>query len=306
MPLHPEVAAFLATLPPSDDSVPDPAAIRAFDAAHVPPVDERRPQLFAVADALAGEVPVRLYAPTDAATRGLIVYLHGGAFFSGSLDTHDAVARRLAEASGFAVVSAGYRLAPEAPFPAGLDDALAVLRWAVALGEDLGWDGEHLAVVGDSSGGTFAASVAATALDEGFDRITHQVLLYPSLDLDFDSDAYPSRAENAVGNGLETVTLKPWNSFYLDSGADPQDPRVSPLARADLAGLPATLVVTAEFDPLRDDGEAYAARLAEAGVPVTLRRVEGATHGFAQHFGHVPEFAAVFDEIGVFLRAEGE
>ena len=118
------------------------------------------------------------------------MYIHGGAFFLGSLETHDQVARALAKETGFRVVSVGYRLAPETAFPAGLDDCYAVVRWAAENGDRLGWNGPDLAVAGDSSGGTFVAAVAAMAHDDGFDRITHQVLLYPSLDLDFDVDRY--------------------------------------------------------------------------------------------------------------------
>lgn len=220
----------------------------------------------------AGEVPVRIYSPVEADSYGVLVYFHGGAFFLGSLETHDHVARSLAKETGLKVVSVGYRLAPEAAFPAGLDDCYAVVRWVAEEGTGLAWDGTTLAVAGDSSGGTFAAAVAARAHDDGFDRITHQILYYPSLDLDFDVDRYPSLRENAVGYGLETAGLKPFNAFYLDSGADPADPLVSPIKRTDLTGLPPALVVTAEHDPMRDEGELYGERLREAGVEATVSR----------------------------------
>jgi acetyl esterase len=139
------------------------------------------------------------------------------------------------------------------------------------------------------------------AHDDGFDRITHQILYYPSLDLDFDVDRYASLRENAVGYGLETAGLKPFNAFYIDSGADPADPLVSPVKRADLTGLPRALVVTAEYDPLRDEGELYARRLREAGVDVVLSRYAGAGHGFVEHFSWIPEFHRVFDETRDFL-----
>lgn len=306
MTLHPRVAEILATLPPPPAGPLDPAVLRAAEEAHLPPPAERLP-LHAVEDVVAatpaGDVPVRVYTPVEAASYGLLVYLHGGAFFLGGLDTHDHVARSLAFATGLRVVSVGYRLAPENPFPAGLDDCYGVVRWAVQEGNRLQWDGGTLAVAGDSSGGTFAAAVCAMAHDDGFDRVTHQVLYYPSLDLDFDEDRYPSLRENAVGYGLETAGLKPFNAFYLGSGADPADPRVSPVKRADLTGLPPALVVTAEHDPLRDEGELYAQRLREAGVEVTLSRYAGAGHGFVQHFSWLPEFAQVFTETARFLRA---
>ncbi|WP_181805877.1 alpha/beta hydrolase [Streptomyces shenzhenensis] len=305
MPLHPEIAKFLAALPAPPQGPLDPAAMRAGDEAHVPPLAERLP-LHSVEDAVArtasGEVPVRIYTPAEADRYGVIVYFHGGAFFLGSLETHDHVARSLAEETGLKVVSVGYRLAPEAAFPAGLDDCHAVVRWVAEEGESLAWDGVTLALAGDSSGGNFVAAVAARAHDEGFEAITHQILYYPSLDLDFDADRYASLRENAEGYGLETAGLKPFNAFYLDSGADPADPRVSPVKREDLTGLPPALVVTAEFDPLRDEGELYGRRLREAGVEATVSRYDGAGHGFVQHFSWIPEYHAVFAETRAFLR----
>ncbi|MER5439902.1 alpha/beta hydrolase [Streptomyces sp. NPDC002790] len=304
MPLHPEVAKFLATLPAPPEGPLDPVAMRAGEEAHVPPVEERLP-LHAVADLTAhtttGDVPIRVYTPTDADRHGLLVYFHGGAFFLGSLETHDHVARSLAKETGLKVVSVGFRRAPESAFPAGLDDCYAVTRWAAEQGESLGWDGTTLAVAGDSSGGTFAAAVAARAHDDGFDRITHQILYYASLDLDFDEDRYASLRENAVGYGLETAGLKPFNAFYVDSGADPADPLVSPIKRKDLSGLPSALVVTAQFDPMRDEGELYGGRLQEAGVATTVSRYEGAGHGFVQHFSWIPEYHRVFTETRDFL-----
>ncbi|MDP5185311.1 alpha/beta hydrolase [Blastococcus sp. BMG 814] len=284
--------------------------MRAGEEAHVPPLADRLP-LHAVEDRTvptpAGDVPVRIYSPVEAGSSGVLVFFHGGAFFLGSLETHDHVARNLAEETGLTIVSVGYRRAPEAAFPAGLQDCYGVVRWVAEHGDELGWDGGTLAIAGDSSGGTFVAAVAAMAHDDAIasgqsDCITHQVLFYPSLDLDFDEDRYPSLRDNAVGYGMETAGLKPFNAFYLDSGADPADPLVSPIKRADLSGLPPALVVTAEHDPLRDEGELYGRRLAEAGVPSTVSRYEGAGHGFVQHFSWIPEFARVYRETAMFLN----
>lgn len=305
MPVHPEIAKILATIPAPDGSPLDPAAMRAGEEAQVPPVEDRLP-LHAVEDAAVptadGSVPVRIYTPAKAKSYGVLVYFHGGAFFLGSLETHDHVARSLAKETGFKVISVGYRRAPEAAFPAGLLDCYAVVRWAADHGSELAWDGSRLAVAGDSSGGTFAAAVTGMAKDDGFDAISHQVLFYPPLDLDFDVDRYPSLRENAVGYGLETAGLKPFNAFYLDSGADPADPLVSPIKRADLSGLPAALVITAEFDPLRDEGELYARKLAEAGVDVVQSRYAGANHGFVANFSWIPEYYGAFKETAGFLR----
>ncbi|MFF5083363.1 alpha/beta hydrolase [Actinoplanes sp. NPDC000266] len=271
----------------------DPAVLRAAEESQVAAVSERLP-LHKVEDLGADGVPVRVYTPSPDADEAL-VYFHGGAFFLGSLETHDHVARALAKETGRQVISAGYRRAPEAAFPAGLQDCYAVVRWAAR-------DGRRVAIAGDSSGGNFAAAVAAMAHDDGFDRISHQILYYPSLDLDFDDDRYASLRENAVGHGLETAALRPFNAFYLNSGADPADPLVSPIKRADLTGLPPALIVTAEHDPLRDEGELYGRRLREAGVAVTVSRYAGAGHGFVQHSSANPGHHRVFGESAEFLR----
>jgi acetyl esterase len=298
--LHPEIAKFLDTLPPPPPGPLDPAVLRAAEEARVAPVGERLP-LHAVEDrtipTASGVVPVRIYTPVPGGPTGLLVYVHGGAFFLGSLDTHDHVARSLARETGCTVVAVGYRRAPEAAFPAGLLDCYAVVRWAAA-----NVDGQVLAIAGDSSGGTLAAAVTAMAHDDGFDRLTHQVLYYPSLDLDFDVDRYPSLRENAEGYGLETAGLAPFNAFYLDSGADPHDPLVSPVRRRDLTGLPPALIVTAEHDPLRDEAELYGRRLAEAGGEVTVSRYAGANHGFVANFSWIPEYHRAFEETAAFLN----
>jgi acetyl esterase len=289
MSLHPEITKALSTLPVTPPLL-DPAALRAAEELQVAPVQERLP-LETVEDAFADDVPVRIYTPADA--KGLLVYFHGGAFFLGSLDTHDHVARALAKETGRRVVAVSYRRAPEAAYPAGLQDCYTAVRWAA----------EHYgppALAGDSSGGNFVAAVAAMAHDDGFDHITHQVLFYPSLDLDFDADRYPSLRENAEGYGLETAGLKPFNAFYLASGAKPDDPLVSPIKRADLTGLPPALILTAEYDPLRDEGELYGRRLRDARVEATVTRYAGANHGFLVNFlGLFPE---AFREVAEFLR----
>ncbi|WP_026821138.1 alpha/beta hydrolase [Arthrobacter castelli] len=311
MPVHPEIAKLLATLPAPDHSAsPDPKQMRDAETGQIPPREERQPQLHAVKDVSAatssGDVPVRIYTPAEADSYGLLVYFHGGAFFSGSLDTHDHVARALANETGHKVISVGYRLAPEAAFPAGLQDCYGVVRWAAEQGADLAWDGRNLAIAGDSSGGNFVAAVVAMARDDGFEAITHQVLYYPSLDLDFDTGRYASLRENAEGYGLETAGLAPFNAHYFASGADPADPRVSPIKREDFSGLPPALILTAEYDPMRDEGELYGHKLTQAGVDATIHRYAGANHGFVQNFSWIPEYHQAFTETAEFLGAPSQ
>lgn len=309
MALHPTVAEFIASLPPAPPGPLNPEAMRAADESRVPPLEKRLPVHSVFDQTLstpAGEIPVRVYKPTAADFHPVLVYFHGGAFFLGSLNTHDHVARALADATQSVVVSVGYRLAPEHAFPAGLNDCYAVVQWIEQHGrgpsEGIGWDGRTLVVAGDSSGANFAAAVAAMAVERGLKCITHQVLYYPSLDLDFNVERYASMKTNAVGNGLETAMLKPFNAFYIDSGANPADPLVSPIKRQDLSGLPPTLIVTAECDPLRDEGELYGQKLEQAGVPATIHRYESAAHGFVQHFSWLPEFQGVFAQTADFIR----
>jgi acetyl esterase len=200
------------------------------------------------------------------------------------------------------VLSVGYRRAPEHPFPAAIHDVTGVVEWILASGASASWDGTTLALVGDSSGGTVATVVASALHDRGIDRITHQVLYYPSVDLDLDPRRYPSMVENATDYGMETAGIGPFNQFYFDSGADPQDPRVSPIKREDLSGLPPALILTGEFDPMRDEGELYGRRLQDAGVRTVVHRYEGAGHGFVQHFSWLPEYGAAFAETAAFLQ----
>lgn len=306
-PLHPEIAAIVEQIPSAKSTPPDPQAFREAEQERVPDVDKREPQLGLVEDVVAvtpvGEVPVRIYAADATAGRyGVIVYVHGGAFFSGSVDTHDHVARALAKETGKKVISVEYSLAPEAQFPRAIEEVFGVVRWVVQHDVELKWDEEVLALVGDSSGANLVAAVTFVAEDSGFRRITHQVLYYPSVDLDFDEQRYDSLTQNAEGYGLETKGLKPFNSFYLRNGADPADPLVSPIKRKNLRGLPTALVVTAGYDPLRDEGITYAQRLSEAGVDVTHIRFDNANHGFVANFSWIDEFYDVFRTTAKFLN----
>jgi acetyl esterase len=213
-------------------------------------------------------VPVRTYSTSDDETLPALVYLHGGRFFSGGLDTHDGACRALAAHSGWRIVAVDYHLAPEHKFPAALEDALTVAEW-------LGGRGVTAGIGGDSAGGGLAAA-AAIALRDRDVPLACLVLIYPMLDA---TCSLPSHQLYASGYGPSSGDMKRGWVEYLPSGADFRDPRVSPLWAGDLAGLPPTFLLTAEFDSLRDEGERFAERLREAGVPVTNSRLDGAIHG---------------------------
>jgi acetyl esterase len=215
----------------------------------------------------AGGVPVRLLVPE--APQGVVVYLHGGGWVMGTLDSFEAPLRALANAAGATVAAVDYRLAPEHPFPAALDDSLAAVRWLAAE-----FAGEPLVVAGDSAGGNLAAVVARRLRGEVPLRL--QVLIYPVTDAALET---PSKREFAERHGLSAAGMRRFWNLYL-GGADRSDPHASPLRAADLAGVAPAFVLTAEADVLRDEGEAYAAALREAGVPVELIRWPGTIHGF--------------------------
>ena len=229
-----------------------------------------------------------------------VVYLHGGGWVIGDLETHDHLCRALAKGAGAVVVSVDYRLAPEVRFPAAADDCYAATRWVAANGAELGIDPQRIAVAGDSAGGNLAAVVAQMARDRGGPQIAFQLLLCPVTDYGFDTASY---RENADGYLLtKNAMVWFWHHYLAEPAAQGRDPRASPMRAESLAGLPPAHVVTAEYDPLRDDGEAYAARLREAGVPVTQRRYEGQIHNFYA-MGHVLERgAAACDELCLVLR----
>lgn len=219
-----------------------------------------------------GGIPARLYRPSPEPAPFLL-FLHGGGWEVGSVEIYDAPVRRLALESGFAVLSVDYRLAPEAPYPAGLDDACAALAWAHAHLSELGGDGEFLAVAGDSSGANLAAALAQRTRDEGGPRIDHQLLVYPVVTRDFTTESYE---KYGAAFGLTTRTMQHFWDVYVGEAT----PEYSDLyAAGALTGLPPATVVTVSLDPLRSEGEEYAARLAQDGVPSTLVRVNGLIHG---------------------------
>jgi acetyl esterase len=232
-------------------------------------------------------LPARLYVPEGTLARPpLTVYFHGGGWVIGTLDTHDGTCRALANASKAAVLSVDYRLAPEHPFPTPLDDCYDATLWAAAHADSLGIDGAKIAVAGDSAGGNLAAAVALMVRDRGGPRLAHQLLIYPVTDADFERPSY-----GANGGGeyyLSTMGMQWFWRHYVGK----VDPRSEPLAAVihhpNLTGLPTATVITAEYDPLRDEGDAYAARLSEAGVDVDAVCAPGMIHGFFSLFQMIP------------------
>jgi acetyl esterase len=239
-----------------------------------------------VTDMDADGVPVRVYRPADDARLPCLVFYHGGGWVIGDLDTHDNVARNLARAAGCVVVAVDYRLAPEHPFPAPLDDCFTALKWAAGHARELGIDETRIAVGGDSAGGNLSAAVSLLARESGGPGIVHQLLLYPVTDCNFETASY---VENGEGFMLTRDGMQWFFNHYLSGGADGGDPLVSPLRASDHAGLPAATIITAEFDPLRDEGEAYGEKLAAAGVDARIKRFDGMIHGFAHMSDILPQ-----------------
>jgi acetyl esterase len=246
----------------------------------------------------AGRLPARVYHPEPGAVLPLVVHLHGGGWVGGSIAAADRPCRTLALASGCVVVSVEYRLAPENPFPAPLRDCVAATRWLAEHAAEIGADGRRIAVMGDSAGGNLAAATALVLRDEGGPAISHQVLLYPALD---QGGSYPSRVENATGYLLTAGSMEWFREHYF---ADPADPHASPLRADHLRGLPSATIVVAGFDPLRDEGVAYADRLRGDGVAVELLEWPGMVHGFFWMAGELQAARDLAADLAVVLRRE--
>ena len=301
MPVEPQIAALLAFLeaagtPPMHEGTAEQAreAFRSLSVGARPPaavvpvgsVDD------IVLPGPAGDLAARVYRPTVETPVPTVLLFHGGGFVIGDLDTHDNMARSICRDCEAVVLSVDYRLAPEAPFPAAVEDALAATRWAADHLAELGGT-ETLAVAGDSAGGNLAAVVAQQARDAGGPEIAAQLLVYPATDVVGD---YASRTDNGEGYFLDLPTMGWFIGQYAADPATHADPRLSPLRASSLAGLPPAVVVTAEYDPLRDEGEAYADALRAAGVKVESRRFAGMIHGFIDMGPHSAGAQQAVDE----------
>ncbi|MEO8298179.1 MAG: alpha/beta hydrolase [Burkholderiales bacterium] len=276
MPLDPIVENLLAQMagrPPMSSLTPQQARALPTMMGTVypagPPLHEVSDQVVATA---GGSVAVRVYLPTSA-PRGYATFLHGGGWVIGSIAGYDNFLRAMAHETGFAIVSADYRMAPEHRFPAAVDDAVAVALWTQAQAASLVLP---FVLMGDSAGANLAAAVAGLFAEQGIE-VALQLLIYPVTDADFDR---PSYRENAEGFMLTRDSMMWFWDQYAPVVADRHDPRAAPLRAGSLAGRAPAFVLTAEYDPLRDEGEAYAVALQRAGVPAVLRRYDGMIHGF--------------------------
>jgi acetyl esterase len=243
-------------------------------------------------------VPVRIYRPRGTGPFPICLYFHGGGWVVGDLDSHDHVCRSLARRGGAVVVNVDYRLAPETKFPGPLDDCSDALQWAEANARKLGGDPSRIAVAGDSAGGHLAAGLALRTRDQRGPRIALQLLIYPVTDNLFETTSY---TEFADGYGLTRANMQWFWECYLRTPADAENPWNVPL-KADLRGLPPAFVVTAEYDVLRDEGEAYAKRLHDAGVAVRCVRYNGMNHGFIRMAAVYPQADRAVTDLGNALR----
>jgi acetyl esterase len=253
-----------------------------------------------------GTIPARLYVPKEPRQHdGLspaLVFFHGGGWVIGDLDSHDVVCRQLAAEGALIVISVDYRLAPEHKFPAAADDAIAATRWIAAHARDLGVDASRLSIGGDSAGGNLAAVVALAARDAGGPALAGQVLIYPATDF---AMTHGSHSEPETSVLLTHSVIRWFRDHYLNGAADIHDWRASPARAQNLAGLPPAYVLTAGADPLRDEGDEYAERLRQAGVPVTYKHFPGQFHGFFTMGKLLRQANVAVSEIGVWLKGLG-
>jgi acetyl esterase len=308
--LAPQVRSFLETVAaagdPAIETLP-PAGARRMVSEGSPLVSGDPEPVAAVEDVAipgaGGAIRVRVYTPAEAAPRPAMVYFHGGGWVVCDVETHDVVCRAIAVRSGAVVVSVDYRLSPESKFPAAVDDCFAATCWVAANAGRFGIDPARIAVGGDSAGGNLGAVIALKSRDERGPAIVLQVLVYPVTNLaSFDT---PSYGEFAEGYDLTRPQMEWFRSHYLASPEDGRNPYASPLLADDLRGLPPALVITAECDPLRDEGEAYARRLEEAGVPVTCTRYAGMIHPFFTLGGVIPQTHQAVQQVADALRRAG-
>ncbi len=300
MPVDPHIAALLtmmdqAGMPPMYEGSPEVGRELYLQLTHGARTPEQLVPVASTEDRTVpgaqGNLEARVYRPEGEGPFPTVVFFHGGGWVIGDLDTHDNMARHVCRGSRAVVIAVDYRLAPEHPFPAAAEDAVAAARWVAQHLDELGGNG-RLAVAGDSAGGNLAAVVAQQLHADGT-PLVGQLLIYPAVDA---GGEYPSRVQNARGYMLEQPSMDWFYGHYAGTWDDAKDPRLSPLHAADLAGLPPAVIVTAEFDPLRDEGEAYGRALEAAGVHVDVTRYDGLIHGFFDMGGLSPAAKSAIEE----------
>ncbi|MDQ2837639.1 MAG: alpha/beta hydrolase fold domain-containing protein [Actinomycetota bacterium] len=308
MTLDPAVVQLLSTMPAADPGAPMPTAAElreAFQASWVMPSE--LPPVGSVTDLAvpgpAGDIPIRVYLPATADPSGplpVFYWIHGGGWTVGSLQENELPSRAVCNAAQVAVLALDYRLAPEHRYPAAVEDCYAVLEWIYQHGGELGLDPRRLAVGGESAGGNLASVISMLSRDRGGPAIAAQVAISPVYG--HPSDGYESYRLFAQGYGMTAEVMSFFFEQYVESSANLDDPYLLPLRSADLAGLPRALVLTAEFDVLRDEGEEFARRLQAAGVPTELVRYDGQIHGFYGLYTSLPASARGHAQVADFLR----
>ena len=269
---------------------------------------EKRVQIFKIEDRTvlgpSGQIPIRIYTSEDKESLPLLMFFHGGGFVLGDLEGYDPLCRTLAKTSGHIVVSVGYRLAPEYPFPDAPEDCYAATQWVAEHAGELGGDAARLSVGGDSAGGCLSAVVCLMARDRKGPRIAKQVLIYPAVDFhDYgEVSKYPSYEVNAEGYFLTKGIMTAFSQYYLPQASERDNPYASPIRAESLQALPEALVLTMEYDPLRDEGEEFAQKLKEAGVAVTAKRYEGMIHALLAFPLSLTEIKDIYKQINLFLR----
>jgi acetyl esterase len=290
MPLHPQCKSVLDQMaasggkPIEECSVAEARAARAARSQAMKALAGPAQEVARVANLSIDSLPIRVYWPSAEAPLPVLVYFHGGGFVLGDLEMVDVSCRSMANAAQCIVVSVAYRLAPEHKFPAPVEDAYLTIKHVVRHAKELGADPNRIAVGGDSAGGNLAAAAALKIRNEGGPGLAFQLLVYPVTDYD---DNRPSLREYSEGYFLTAAAMKWFWGHYLRSPRDGYNPYASPLKAASFQGLPPAMVITAECDPIRDQGEAYAEKLRAADVPVTVKRYEGAIHGFLNMAGMI-------------------
>lgn len=248
------------------------------------------------------QVPVRIYSPDNGSKLPLIIYSHGGSWISGNIDDYDNICRKLSKYTNAIVISVNYRLAPEDPFPAGLNDVYNVLQWTSNNAESISGDPTRICVAGDSAGGNLSAAVSQMSRNEGGPKITSQVLIYPSTNIyELNTKSWEDFGMNL---NLKKKDFEKFISLYVPKLEDRKSSYASPLLSQNLKGLPNTLIITAELDPLRDEGETYGQKLKESGVEVIYSRYTGVTHGFVSMDGITRKADKALKEISEYLQKQ--